>query len=210
MADDVSCTEIGQFIPRLPGYEVVPFLVRLIANGEPVRIEELAESSGLSTSDVESTLRDQPGIDWDEDGRIVGFGLTLRPTAHRFIVSGKTLYTFCSTDALIFPAILGEPAVAESTCPATGKAIRIAMTPDAVLSIDPDGAVVSQLLDSRSIGDVRSQVCDQGHFFAAINAGGDWAKAHPDGRLLTVTEAFEEGQRGWEDLGSRPQAQVSP
>lgn len=32
-----------------------------------------------------------PGTDWDENGDVVGFGLTQRPTAHRFIVSGRTL-----------------------------------------------------------------------------------------------------------------------
>lgn len=210
MADEACSTEIGQFIPHVPGYEVVPFLVRLIANGEPVRIEDVAALAGLPASTVESTLRGQPGTDWDEDGKIVGFGLTLRPTAHRFSVSGRTLYTFCSTDALIFPAILGESAVAESTCPVTGQAIRIAMTPDAVLSIDPDRAVVSQLLDPGGVGDVRSQVCDQGHFFASMDAAREWANAHPHGRLLTVTEAFDEGQRGCEDLGWRPRTELRP
>lgn len=210
MADDGCYPELGQFIPHVPGYEVVPSLVRLIANGEPVRVEEVAAFGGLAASTVESTLRGQPGTDWDDDGRIVGFGLTLRPTAHRFIVSGRTLYTFCSTDALIFPAILGESAVAESICPATGQAIRIAMTPDAVLSIDPDGAVVSQLLDPRGVGDVRSQVCDQGHFFASMDAARDWADAHPHGRVLTVTEAFEEAQRGCEDLRWHAHSEMRP
>lgn len=210
MADNACCTEIGQFIPRLPGYEVVPFLVRLIASGEPVRIEEVAELAGLPASGVDEILRAQAGTDWDDDGRIVGFGLTLRPTAHRFIVSGRTLYTFCATDALIFPAILGESAAAESTCPATGQAIRISMTPDAVVSIHPDGAVVSQLLDPGGVEDVRSRVCDQGHFFASMDAAGIWANAHPDGRLLTVTETFEEAQRACDVLGWRPYTQVIP
>ena len=107
----------------------------------------VATLSGRSASDVERTLRDQPGTDLDYDGRVVGFGLTLRPAAHRFIDSGRTLYTVCVTDALVYPARLGESAVTESNCPAIGQAIRIAMTPDAVPSVDPDGAVISRLLD---------------------------------------------------------------
>ena len=210
MAEDASCTEIGQFIPRLPGYEVVPFLVRLIANGKPVRVEEVAALAGLPPSSVEEMLRGQAGTDWDQDGRIVGYGLTWRPTAHRLIVSGRSLYTWCATDALLFPAILGKSAVAESTCPASGQAIRIAMTSDTVISVDPRGAVTSQLLDPSAIGDVRSQVCDQGHFFASIDAAHVWANANPAGRLLTVNEAFEEAQRASDELGWTSGAEVRP
>lgn len=137
-ADDArSESSLASFISLLPGFEVVPHLVRLIAQGQPVALEELAASAGLPVADIEGMLCDQPGTDWDSDSRIVGFGLTQRPTAHRFVVSGQSLYTWCASDALFFPALLGEAAVVESACPATGRPIGIELASQAVLSIDP-------------------------------------------------------------------------
>jgi alkylmercury lyase len=201
MPENQIPNDLGHFISALPGFEAVPHLVRLVAQGRPVRLEAIAASSGMPVAAVEAALRSQPGTDWDETGDVVGFGLTQRLTAHRFIVSERTLYTFCSTDALFFPAILGESAVVESNCPATNRSIRIELTPLAVVSVDPPDTVVSQLLDPRLVGDVRANVCDQGHFFASADAASAWLRAHPGGQVHGVREAFEQSRSACEDLG---------
>jgi alkylmercury lyase len=201
MGDQTSCGDIAGFVSELSGFEVVPYLVRVIARGLPVSIQELADTASLPVGDVERMLRAQPGTDWDEHGRLVGFGLTLRPTAHRYTIAGRVLYTFCATDALLFTHILGEPAVAESTCPVTSTPIRIELTPSAVVSIDPAGAVVSQLFSPSLLGDLRHNVCDHGHFFASTDAATGWVSEHPDGRVLTVADAFEQSRQDIEKLG---------
>jgi len=79
----------------------------LLSEGKPVEVSAIAQASGLEPDLLRSELRAQPGTDWDENGRLVGFGLTLRETPHRFVVSGRTLFTWCAIDTLIFPVLMG-------------------------------------------------------------------------------------------------------
>jgi alkylmercury lyase len=65
-------------------------------------------------------LADLPDLETDEQGRIVGSGLTLRPTPHRFALDGRQLYTWCALDTLIFPVVLGQGATVESPCHGAG------------------------------------------------------------------------------------------
>lgn len=204
MSDVQDLGEVSSFVPQLPGFDVVPHLVRTIARGAPVSIQDLADTASLPVGDVERMLRCQPGTDWDDDGRIVGFGLTLRPTADRYTVAGRVLYTFCATDTLLFTHILGAPAVAESVCPATSSPIRIELSPSGLGPIDPADAVVSQLLDRSLLEDLRHNVCDHGHFFVSAAAARAWASEHPDGRVLAVADAFEQARRDIAKLGWLP------
>jgi len=163
----------------LDGFELIPHIVRAVVQGEPVALQKIAAAANLPTAEAERLLRSQPGTEWDDDGRLVGFGLTSRPTDHRFSVEGKTLYTWCATDTLFFTVILGRSTVVESTCPATGQLIRIELDPDAVISIEPKNAVVSQRHHGELVADVRAQVCDHGHFFASSAAASTWMAEHP-------------------------------
>lgn len=62
---------------QLAGFELIPHIVRLLAEGEPVTLDQLAAASSWPVQDVESALRRHRGVDWDEQGRLVGFGLTM-------------------------------------------------------------------------------------------------------------------------------------
>lgn len=199
--DDPSCCSDVEAITSFEGYEHFPDLVRLIAHGEPLEIADLAAAVGLPAHDVEAILRVQPGTDWDEEGRLVGFGLTLRPTPHRFNVSGRTLYTWCAADAFLFTFILGEPAVAESTCPVTGEEIQVALSPEEVTAVSPPGAVISERLGPGLGADLRAEVCDHGHFFSSEDAAASWAAGHHDGEVRGVTEAFERARATCQALG---------
>ena len=119
----------------------------------------------------------------------MGLGLTLRPTPHRFIVGGRTVNAWCATDALTFPVILGRPGTIESTCPETGQAIRIELTPDTVERVDPAEAVMSAVRPI-DLSDVRSAICHHGRFFSSPAAATRWADEHPDGELYLVADAF--------------------
>ncbi|MGH9206927.1 MAG: organomercurial lyase MerB [Acidimicrobiales bacterium] len=200
-----ACSDAA-FLSSLEGYELIPHLVRALATGQSVQVEEIAASANLPLGDVERLLRSQPGTEWDGGGRLVGFGLTSRPTAHRFEVGAKTLYTWCATDTLFFTVILGSPSVIESTCPATGQAIRIELDPHAVVSVTPAEAVVSQRHHGELLSDVRSQVCDHGHFFASPAAATAWSVAHPEGEVLSVAEAFDHSREACEELGWLPES----
>ena len=184
---------------RFPGFELVPHIQRLLVEGEPVALEQLAEAASWQVKDVEAALLQHPGVDWDGQGRLVGFGLTLRPTPHRFTFDGRTVYGFCASDALQFPVVLGRPGVVESTCPATGRSIRVEVTPERVERVDPPSAMVS-LVRPATFDDIRSAGCDLGHFYASPEAAAAWQAAY-GGTVHSVEEEFLQTRQMMERVG---------
>ena len=178
---------------------VLPTVLRRLAEGRPVDTATLAAELGRPTAALDALL-DRFGVERDDAGRVVGAGLTLRPTPHRFTVGGRLLYTWCALDALVFPSLLGEPADVESPCPATGAMVRVRVGPTTVASAVPEGAMVSFLVsdDER----VRQAFCEHVHFFASADAAADWLASNPGGSVRPVREAFEIGRQlaarvGW-------------
>ncbi|MEJ1088456.1 hypothetical protein WDU99_09025 [Microbacterium sp. Mu-80] len=64
-------------------------LLRLIVEGGPVTVEQFAAAAGRPVDDVRTGLAAVPDTEYDDQGRIIGQGLTLRPTPHRFTVAGE-------------------------------------------------------------------------------------------------------------------------
>ena len=188
-------------IGRVEGQELLPHAVRLLADGEPVALEQLAAAAGWPVEDVEAALSAQTSAERDDHGRLVGLALTLRPTAHRVTIGGRTLSAWCASDTLMIPVILGRPAFVESTCPQTGQAIRVEVTPDRVERVDPPDAVVSAVRPAGRLADVRSDTCDHGHFFSSIEASAAWASAHLEGHIHPVEEAFRLDRQVIKQLG---------
>ena len=120
MTQPHACNDAA-FLASVDGIDALPQLLRLLAGAEPVDLDELAALAGPAGAELARVVHAQPGAEWDDDGRLVGFGLTPRPTDYRFRVGGKTLYTWCASDTLFFTVILGEHTVAESrpkrSCP---------------------------------------------------------------------------------------------
>lgn len=117
-------------------------LLKLLAQGDPVDVSTLAAATGRSADDVRVALAAVPDIEYEE-GRIIGQGLTLRPTPHRFEVNGEQLYTWCALDTLIFPTLLGTSARIESVTPGTGAPVQ--------LNVGPAGGEQPQPLDRRRV-----------------------------------------------------------
>jgi len=110
---------------------------QLLADGAPVSVERLAAAGRWSTEQVRGWLRQHESVEWDEQGCVVGLGLTLRPTSHEFTFDRGAVYGWCASDTLLFPVVLGKPGTIESKCPVTGATIRIDLTPTAVLRVEP-------------------------------------------------------------------------
>ena len=178
-------------IGRAEGQELLPHAIRLLSRGEPVELNQLAAAAESSVDAVEAALDAQTSAERDDQGRLVGLALTLRPTSHRFTVNGRTLFAWCASDTLMLPVILGRPALVESTCPQTGRPIRVELTPERVERVDPAGAVMSAVRPPGRLADVRTDTCDHGHFFSSLAATTAWAEAHPDGHIYPVHEAFQ-------------------
>jgi alkylmercury lyase len=196
-------------IGRVEAQELLPHAVRLLADGEPVALEQLAAACGWPVEDVEAALSAQTSAERDDHGRLVGLALTLRPTTHRFTVGARTLFAWCASDTLMIPVILGRPALVESTCPQTGQPIRIELTPDGVERVDPPDAVMTAVRPPGQLADVRSATCAHGHFFSSIAATTAWSGAHPDGHIYPVEDAFRLDrqvikQLGWDASRAQP------
>ena len=146
-------------------------LLRLLVDGDPVSIEELAAAAGRTVDDVRRGLAAVPDTEYDAQGRILGQGLTLRPTNHRFTVAGEELYTWCALDTLIFPALVERAAHVESVSPASGATIRVTIDPaTGVTSVEPATAVVS-LVNPERMTSIRPSFCNQVHFFTSGTPG---------------------------------------
>ncbi|WP_022906738.1 organomercurial lyase MerB [Curtobacterium sp. B18] len=186
LADRLTSSETGQEASLwLP-------LLNLLAQGDPVEFSALAAATGRTEADVREALAAVPDIEY-EYGRIIGQGLTLRPTPHRFEVNGEQLYTWCALDTLIFPTLLGTSARVESVSPASGNPINVTVGPDGVQSVSPETAVVS-LVNPDDMTSLRSAFCNQVHYFTSTEEAHAWIEAHPGGEVLPVTDAYALGQ----------------
>lgn len=166
-------------------------LLRLLARGAPVSISQLAAAAGRPTGDVQRAVAGWSDTEYDEQGRIIGYGLTLHPTPHGFTVDGWQLYTWCALDTLFFPAVIDRPAHIESHCPGTGVPIRLTVDPIAgVTAVHPTTAVVS-IVTPDQVSSVRSAFCNPGRFFATRDAASDWQAKHRDMEIVSVADAYQ-------------------
>lgn len=200
MNEPCPCNDAA-FISSVNGYQALPHLLRLLARNEPVDLDDFVDAAGNAGAEFARLVRAEPGSEWDEEGRLVGFGLTPNPTDYRFLVGERTFYTWCASDTLSFTIILGEDAVVESVCPATGAPIRLEVTPTSVTSVSPSEAVVSQRHRPDLVTNLRTDVCDHGHFFASADVAESWLAEHPDGEVLSVKSAFEQSRATCAELG---------
>lgn len=197
-------TEIQEIVTRLDqqsnkgeGGESMKWLFRpllqMLAGGESVTIEGMATTIGKPVEEVKKVLQSLPSVEIDEQGRVVGLGLTLIPTPHHFTVDGKQLYAWCALDTLIFPALIGRSVNIESPCHSTGEPIRLNVEPDHIVSVEPSTAVVS-IVTPDDMSSIRTAFCNEVHFFSSPNAAEDWLDQHPGGKVLSVEDAFELGR----------------
>jgi alkylmercury lyase len=176
-----------------------PAVLRLLAEGAPVTLDQLAAATGRTATEVRDALQSMPDTEYDDDGRVVGLGITLRETPHRFTVDGHPLYTWCALDTLMFPALLGRPAQVSSPSPVSGTEVRVEVEPQRVVSVHPPDAVVS-IVTPGEVTSIRAAFCHQVHYFPSADDASGWLTDHPDARLLPVADAFTLGRRLAEQL----------
>ncbi len=107
-------------------------LLRQLAAGRPVSPLSLAKALEWPTTTVIETLAKARGVEYDAQGSIVGYGLTLKETPHALEVNGQSLFTWCALDTLFFPALLEMSARVSSRCAVTGAPVSIVVSPHEV------------------------------------------------------------------------------
>jgi alkylmercury lyase len=172
-------------------------LVQRLVQGHPVAPELLARLLHRELDEVLVILRAHPELEYDAHGNLVGSGLTLVPTVHQFQVEQRTLFAWCAFDTLTYPVELHLSAQVTSRCPVTGRSIRLMVTPEQVLDLDPPEAQVSLVVvdvAAECCSNVREDVCNYGHFFASREVAIQWQAGYPQALILTVEEAYQVGR----------------
>jgi len=195
--EPLSKTITGLF-PKLTHQEqeIALKLYQLLTEGSPVSFESLSKALGLSEEVVKSTLKEWYGVYFDDSGDVIGFwGLALPEMSHRFILNGKTLYTWCAWDSLFIPNLIQRTAHVESTCPVSGKKIYLTVSPKQLKKIEPTGAVMS--LITPEAAKIRENVimhfCHYVHFFYSRDLGHEWISQNQGTFLLSIHDSFALG-----------------
>jgi len=185
---------------RLEGFaDLFVVLLRELSKGASVSPAALASSLDWPIERVIAALERAASTEWDDDGNVVGYGLTLRETAHAFEIDGRRLYTWCAFDTLFFPALIDQTAHVVSRCAVTGVPVSLTVTPTATEDIKPTGAAVSLILP-QDTPDIRHAFCCRVHFFASAATGQQWAATHRGIEVVSVRDAFAVGRECAERL----------
>ncbi|GMT49254.1 MAG: alkylmercury (organomercurial) lyase MerB [bacterium] len=180
-------------------------LYRILAQGESVSRDMLADTLNISHEKINHFLKDKMGVYYDDHQNIIGYmGLAIPKMTHQFTVNNKTLYTWCAWDSLFIPALLDMTAQVESVCQTTKEPIHISINPDGIANMDPSDAVMSVLIpdigdkgfEESCCKDVISSFCHFVYFFKSHETGLDWINSRKERyALLSIKEAFELGRR---------------
>jgi alkylmercury lyase len=149
--DTATSNQLEEFLPLLR------FL--LLRGSGPVTPERLATALRCTPAEVEALLPSS-GLVVGSDGCI-----HMTPGPHQIHADGETFSGWCALDTLLFPLLMGHAAQVISTCPATGRQIRL------------------------TASNAQATVCAYGHFFADREAASTWPELHPEAVLLSVEEA---------------------
>lgn len=173
-------------------------LYALLAEGQPVAIERLAQEMAVPEVDVKTVLDSWRGVFYDNLNRVIGFwGMTIKEMKHHFEVNGKTVFTWCAWDALFIPELLNATANITSQCTTTGNEIRLSVSPHGIESCSPQGVMVSFLTpdEDKLSENIIANFCHYVHFFVSTEAGEQWFASHEGSFLLSLNDAFMVGKK---------------
>lgn len=170
--------------------------LQLLADGEPVEPADIASATGQPVAHIETWLARMAaaGNEIDEQGRLVGAALTLRPTTHQIRVRGNDLYAWCGFDTLFLPILLQESAAISSTCPVTARPIKLEVRPSGeVLNVQPATTMVAivgpAVLDGCEKAGPSSAICTQMPLLADPRAGQQWLQDRPGVAIVDIDTA---------------------
>jgi alkylmercury lyase len=171
-------------------------ILHQVSRGKPLSKGALSTSLQISQNELEHRLTHVLDTEFDHEGNIVGWGVTLMPTRHRFQLDGKPLFTWCAFDTVLFPPSLGQTAQVSSTCPSTELPITFVATSEGVVKdLVPAHSVMSLLIPANSQDCVRAIFCEHSLFFSSEQAASSYLASHPEAVLLSIEEAASVGKR---------------
>jgi alkylmercury lyase len=167
----------------------------LVETGQPLSLTRLARLVRMNLADLAAHLAHVPDTEFDAQGNIVGWGITLLPTRHQFCLKEHPFFTWCAFDTVLFPPLLQVEASVQSRCSATGQPITfVAPHNGAITDLLPATSMVSLIVPTERCKCVRGTFCAQSLFFQSEEAASPWIALHSDAVLLSVKEAAYLGQ----------------
>jgi len=176
---DVACRQIIQAMAE---------------TGQPLALVHLARRLQMSQEGLTTHLARVPDTEFDTQGNIVGWGITLVPTQHQFLLKERPLFTWCAFDTVLFPPLLQVEAHVQSVCENSGQPIGFVATSEGIADLFPATSVLSFILPAGRCDCVRGTFCQQSLFFQSEEAASPWMALHPEASLLSVEEAAALGQ----------------
>jgi alkylmercury lyase len=185
---------------------VTDFVLRSIASGRAIGLLEFVEETGLTLREAKLLFRKMrlSGADFDEEGRLIGNALTLRPTQNLLKIDGRMLYAWCALDTLFLPGLIGKTAEVRSRSPVTGELINLSVSPSGIETFYPASTVLSVVVPGKSKacepgqrGGLQGAVCSSMHFFTSHEEAEGFLGKDSDVAILAVEEASELAQRAW-------------
>jgi alkylmercury lyase len=165
-------------------------IVQQVSRGKPLTMALLGASLQMNQDELEQRLSQAPDTEFDQQGNIVGWGVTMIATRHRFQIQQQSLFTWCAFDTFLFPPALGETAQVHSTCPVTGQPITFVATPDGMVKgLTPLSTVMSLIIPAERSECVRDTFCEQSLFFQSEQAAAAFLAMHPGVLILSIEGA---------------------
>ena len=129
----------------------------LLASGQPLGVDEIAEATGVDVDRVTQVL-ENARCERDEDGRLIDlFGMTLSPTLHRLTIDGRVLFSCCALWAHVIPKLVDRTVTVESVDPSSRELVQLSLSPDGVESASPAGTAATMAIASQKAVD--ADVC---------------------------------------------------
>ncbi len=170
---------------------------QLLLEGHPVAPAQIAARLQLPQETITALLH-QFGVEWDASGNVVGFGLSLTPTPHSYIINDRQFYVWCAGDAITFPILHKASAVIESPDPINGAKIHLIGTPQGAKEVEPSTAVVSWMPGTESLANIRANFCNFTNFFTSVETAAQYVTQHPGLAIVPVDAVFQIGKLLWE------------
>lgn len=162
--------------------------------GQPLAPAHLAALLQMGNEELRAYLVRVPDTEFDAHGNIVGWGITLLPTAHQFLLKEHPLFTWCAFDTVLFPPLLNVRAQVRSKCEASGQPITFVATAEGIANLTPSTSMLSLIPPAERCDCIRGTFCRQSLFFHSEEAAAPWLAQHPNAVLLSVEDAAAIGQ----------------
>ncbi|MGH3375878.1 MAG: organomercurial lyase, partial [Actinoallomurus sp.] len=158
----------------------------------------LGESLDRTRAKIDRYARKMTQI---EDGLVrLQLSFPDRPARFRVEIGDRVLHTNaggCAGDVFALVLWTARPLRVESDCPATGRRIRVAVTPDRVTAVDPEAAVIS-VADPASAkfaeldrDPTSTVICRQQNFYASTEAARSDPNLEPGVRIFPVGQYLD-------------------